>query len=216
MSPFKRFLIHTVLAASVVSAAAVTTSARQDVGLAPYEGPTKERTRDDNERDLENRVAYQRLLAAWAANRRERKKADPRLAFAQLQEDFTRLQLVNKDLVLTTSRSPALDLKFVAKSAAEINRRGARLMSNLALPEPPGDERPKRAAMSGPAEVKKAITALGWLIYNFAKNPIFGEVDVVEVKSAAKARHDLEEIIELSEQLKKSSEQLEKAARKSP
>ena len=216
MSPLNRFLLYTVLAVSVVSAAAVTTEARQDVGLAPYEGRTKERARDDSERDLENRIAYQRLLAAWAANRREQKKADPKLAFAQLQEDFTRLQLANKDLVLTTSRSAALDLKFVAKSAAEINKRGGRLMSNLALPEPPGDARPKHGAISDPAALKKAITALGWLIYNFAKNPIFGEVDIVEVKSAAKARRDLEEIIELSEQLKKSSEQLEKAARKAP
>ena len=192
----------------------MTARAQQSGFPTTYQGPTAERARDENERDLEERIAYQRLLAAWAENRRERKKADPKLAVAQLQEDFTRLQIVNKDLVLTTSKSAAPDLKFVAKSAAEMNKRAERLMSNLALPDPPGPPRPAPEAAADSAQLKKSITALGWLIYRFAKNPIFKEGEVIDTQSAAKARGDLEEIIALSAQLKKSSEQLDKSARK--
>ena len=210
-----KFVWHTVLATAFASAAAVAARGQSSGWPAPPVGPTAERSRDEGERDLEERIAYQRMLAAWAERRRERKKADPKLAVEQLQEDFTHLQMVNKDLVLTTSKSPELDLKFVAKSAAEMNKRAERLMSNLALPEPPGGARPKPEAMSDSRQVKKSITALGWLVYRFAKNPTFREAEVLDTQSAAKARRELEEIIALSAELKRSSELLAKTARKS-
>ena len=208
------FVLHTVMTAVIVSATALAASA-QTGWPAPPVGPTAERNRDENERDLEERIAYQRMLAAWAERRRERKKADPKLAVAQLQEDFTRLQIVNKELVLTTAKRPDLDLKFVAKSASEMNKRAERLMSNLALPAPPGPARVKPEAMSDAGQVKKSITALGWLVYRFAKNPIFQEAEVIDTQSATKARRELEEIIALSAELKRSSELLDKTARKS-
>lgn len=196
------------LAATALTLAASALMAAPARAQATYNGPTAERSRDENERDLEDRIAYQRLRAALAANRRER-KSEPKMAVEQLQEDFTRLQIVNKELVLTTSRSPELDLKFVSKSASEIHKRAERLMSNLALPDPEeGSKRPSPAAMTDQKQIRASITSLGWLIYRFAKNPLFKEAGVVETQSAARARRDLEEIIELSDQLKKSSDKL--------
>jgi hypothetical protein len=40
-------------------------------------------------------------------------------------------------------------------------------------------------------------------------NPFFKEINVVDAQQTAQARHDLEEIIKLSEQLKKGSEELD-------
>jgi hypothetical protein len=48
------------------------------------------------------------------------------------------------------------------------------------------------------------------LIIGFANNPIFREANVVDVQLSARAKHDLEDIIELSEQIEKSSEKLNK------
>lgn len=211
MRPVNRFAFQLVAAAASVAASAVAAPAQ----FAPPVGPTAERNRAESERDLEERIAYQRLLAAWAANRRERKKADPQLAVEQLQQDFTRLQIVNKELVLTTSKTPDLDLEFVARSASEINKRARGLMSNLALPEPPAAARPKPEPMSDAARVKKSITALGWLVYRFVKNPLFQEAGVIDTQSAARASRELEEIIALSAELRRSSELLNKATRKS-
>lgn len=208
-------LVNSIAFQSVAAAALVVASAASArAQLAPPVGPTAERNRADSERDLEERIAYQRLLAAWAENRRERKKSDPKLAFEQLQQDFTRLQVVNKELVLTTSKTPDLDLKFVARSASEINKRARGLMSNLALPEPPA-ARPKPEPMSDAGRVKKSITALGWLVYRFVKNPLFQEAGVIDTQSAARASRELEEIIALSAELRRSSELLDKATRKS-
>src|SRR4051794_28376442 len=192
------------------AAALLLTTALGVSAQSTYTGPTAERTRDESERDLEDRIAYQRMRAALEAKRVESRR-DPTLAFAELQDDFTHLQIINKELVLGTNGSAAMDFNFVARSATEIHKRAERLMSNLALPDPEDlPRRPKPAEISDSKQLKSSITALGWLIYRFTKNPIFKEANVIETQPAAKARRDLEEIIEISEQIRKSSEQLNK------
>ena len=179
------------------------------------EGPTAERNRSDSDRDLEARIANMRYLISLAEKRGARRKVDPKLALEQLQEDFTRIQIVNRDLVLTTAKADKPNLKFVERSASEINRRAERLMSNLALPEPDNETPPaKTEAISDFSLLKKSITALGWLIYRFTKNPMFKEAKVIEASAAERARRDLVEIISRSNQLSKSSEQLARATTK--
>ena len=180
------------------------------------EGPAGERSRPESEADLEARIARMRYLISLAEKRTTRRKTDPKLALEQLQDDFTNLQILNKDLVLTTSKSDELDLKFVERSAREINRRAERLMENLALPESePGTSRQKLEAPRTRAQLKEAITKLGWLIYWFVKNPIFKEAQVIEAASATKARRDLEDILLRSSHLKMASEELRHARGKS-
>ena len=175
------------------------------------EGPTKERTQNESDRDLEERIANMKYLAMLAEKRGASRKKDPKLALEELQEDFTELQLANKSLVLTTVKSQELDLKFIGKSAAEIHRRADRLMSNLALPEPEtAVPRPPLPTIADDKQVRASITSLGSLIYWFTKNPIFKEVKVIQPEHAAKARVDLERIVELSLHLKKSADQLRK------
>src|SRR5829696_2315881 len=72
--------------------------------LPMAEGPSKERAQSDSDRDLEERIANMRYLATLAEKRGVARKKDPQLALEELQEDFTRLQSLNKDLVLTTSK----------------------------------------------------------------------------------------------------------------
>jgi hypothetical protein len=59
----------------------------------------------------------------------------PEQALAQVQQDFTRIQVLNKDLVFSISDKRPLDFKFVTKSVTEIRKRSERLNENLALPE---------------------------------------------------------------------------------
>ena len=166
----------------------------------------------NGDRDLEERIAAMRYLLTLAEKRGPKKK-DPELALAELQEDFTQIQLHNKDLVLKTDKSPGLDAKFVAKEATEIRKRAERLLSNLALPEAPANGPPVTDVAVEPLAIKKAIVKMGWLIYGFTKNPMFKEAQVIETVSAEKARRDLDLILELSKQIKTSSETLAKAKR---
>jgi len=190
----------------IFTAAAVGFSVRAQLPMA--QGRTADREHSESDRDLEERIANMRYLATLAGKNSPRKK-DPELALKELQEDFTQLQILNKDLVLKTARTQAPDLKFVSKSASEINRRAARLLSNLALPESgPGTLRSQPEEISDLTKLKASITKLGWLIYNFKRNPIFQEVGVIDASSAVKAHSDLEAIIGLSLHIKKGSEQL--------
>jgi hypothetical protein len=208
MSAFNLLLSATVL--FLIAAAAIPAGAQFPVA----DGPTAERARSDADSDLEGRIANMRYLSTLAEKAGTARKKDPNLAVEELQEDFTRLQIVNKDLVLTTSKSKDLDFKFVTKCASEINKRAERLQGNLALPDS-GTAGPRAVLLpiTDLKQLKTAVTSLGWLIYWFKRNPIFNEVKVIEQHSAAKARNDLDKIIDLSLHLKKSSEHLRKEKR---
>ena len=148
--------------------------------------------------------------------RRPAERAEPQLAVVQIKEDYVRIQVVNSDLARAASQGGALDLKLVAKSAAEIRKRAERLKHNLALPEPEQSaERPAAEAGDEEARLRASVSTLGRLIAGFVRNPIFREVGVFDARSAATARRDLEEIIGLSGRLKKESERLNKAVQKS-
>lgn len=139
-------------------------------------------------------------------------RPDQRLVFAQISEDFLRIQIVNDELARALEPTGPLDFKLIAQAASEIKKRAGRLKYNLALPEPAERvKRPKLEVETG-AQLRAALTTLGPLIAGFAHNPIFKETKVLDAQLSTKARCDLEEIIELSSQVKKSSEQLSKAA----
>lgn len=143
--------------------------------------------------------------------RRPTERREPSLAYQQIREDYARLQVVYNDMVRAVKQGGALDPKFVAKSAEEMKKCAGRLKFNLALPEPEkGTKRPKSEGGVEASQLKPALSALGERIDGFVKNPMFKEVKVVDAQWSAKARHDLEEIIELSDGIKRSSKKLNK------
>jgi hypothetical protein len=149
------------------------------------------------------------------AARRPTLRPDPRLVFTQIREDFLRIQVINAELAQAIEQPGALDFKAVGQAAAELKKRASRLKFNLSLPEPEErSERPKVEVEVGAEGLRAALVALGPLIEGFAHNPVFKETKVVDARLSAQARRDLEAIIELSGQVKKSSAQLHKAARK--
>lgn len=172
------------------------------------------RERELRERDLRERQFNLRMLENEA--RRPVERREPQLALAQIREDFMRLQAVNDDMAQSVSRGGALDLKFVAKSASEVKKRAGRLKYNLVLPEAEkGSKRSRAEVGAEPEQLKSSLSALNELIAGFVNNSVFKSAGVVDAELSAKARRDLERIIELSEGIKKSSEKLNKAAQKS-
>jgi hypothetical protein len=133
----------------------------------------------------------------------------PRLAMAQIREDFVRLQVLNNELAKAVSKGGTLDLKFVSKSAAEIRRLAARLRDNLVLPgsgDAPEQEEAKAAPQ--PEQLGPALSTLDGLILKFADGLASKGVYLIDTKSSAKARRELEAIIELSLRVKKASEKM--------
>jgi TonB family protein len=166
-----------------------------------------ERDREADEQDLQRRSFNLRMLHIMAKQRRPR-KSDPQLALAQVQEDFTHLQLVNKKLGLSALGNSNLDLNFVTKAATEINRRADRLKENLALPASAEPTEPFKYTVENVTQLKVPIVDLARLILDFTDNPYFKETSVLETQQADKARRDLENIIALSERIRDLSRKL--------
>jgi hypothetical protein len=55
--------------------------------------------------------------------------------FAQIREDFTRIQLINNEMMQTVFVKRNVNHKLIASTTAEINKRAARLSENLVLPK---------------------------------------------------------------------------------
>jgi hypothetical protein len=166
------------------------------------------------QRQMREREFNLRILDRAASTRAAEKAAN--LAYEQIEDDFIHIQMVNNKMMQAVIRGDTLDFTFVAKSVSEIKKRAERLKENLVLPEPEKEAIHTQGAVKAePQQLKSSLSKLGELVAVFAENPIFQTEGVVDVKLSAKARRDLEEIIKLSNQVKKSNEQLNKAAQRS-
>ena len=157
---------------------------------------------------------YERTLGLRMAGQvqRQPRRTEPRLALAQIREDFVRIQVVNNDLAATVSRVGALDLEFVAKSASDIKKRAGRLKDNLALPEYESVFIVPETRGNAEAQLKSSLVTLRDLIRDFVLNPLFEKANLVDLQLAAKARRDLDDIVEVCGRVKKNSAELGKVA----
>ena len=176
--------------------------------VATAQAVDKDKERMENERDLELRSWNLRLLQL-EHNRARRQRPHPQQALAQLQEDFAQLQVANKSMLRAVLVNNTIEPGFISKSASAIHKRATRLNTNLALPEPEGNSQISTAELEA-QQLKPSVVKLGRLIFSFIDNPFFKEVSVVDTQQTAKARRDLEDIIQLSELIKKNSERLRK------
>jgi hypothetical protein len=202
-------LIFRVIAVMGVFAFIAVNGVSAQTGQSPRNNPDPARHAEENERDLEQRIWNLRLLSEQA-RKPSPKRPTPQQALEQMQKDFVRLQILNKSLLRAALGDTPLDPGFVSKSVTEIRERTERLNTNLALPEAEKTIEPTSTDALAPNQLKPPVIRLGRLIFSFVDNPFFKEASVVDTQLTAKARRDLEDIIELSGQIKKSTEQLGK------
>ena len=141
----------------------------------------------------------------------------PELPLAQIAEDFERIQVVNNRMMGAVMREASPDYGLISEATAEIRKRAARLKSNLQLPEPEKKEAGKGAEYRRPedaAQMKAALLLLDRALMSFVRNPAFKNPDVVDAGEGARARRDLEDVIELSRLIGKDAERLSKGAGK--
>lgn len=214
MNQAKRILMLSVATFALATLFAATAPGQQSRRGNPAEVERLERERRDREMREADLRERQFLLRTMEPDRRPATPPAPRLAVAQIREDFVRLQVLNNDLAKVVSRGGALDLKFVSKSAAEMRKLAGRLKENLFLPSPEdnaGD--PEAKAATPPEQLGPALTALDALVLRFADGMASKGVFRLDAQSSARARGELEEIVELSGWVKKTSEKLERSNR---
>jgi hypothetical protein len=201
--------VLSVAAALLLVACALVAQGRQ--GRSAAERAARERMAREAAESEEREMM---LALAERYHRSGGQRREPRLAFAQIREDFLRLQVVNNDLARAVSGGGQLDLKLVAKSASEIRKRAERLKENLALPEAEGDEKtPASHAPTDLEQLRVALSRLDGIIRRFANDLHTKGVRRLDTQSSARLRRDLEAIAGLSARVKKGSEQLGEATR---
>ena len=205
-----KLAIHLWLTIAVVI---VFTSAlilvRGQTGTTPA---TRART-DPVQREMDRKfemVIIENALRGSSSGRAERYQP---LVLEQIGEDFLRIQVVDRKVMHSVTTSDALDFELVAKSAAEIKKRAVRLKKNLALPESGVEitERPNAEVQLEPERVRSSLSTLSSLIDQFVTNPVFKESRLIDAQLSAQALRDLEQIIEVSQHVKRSSERLNRA-----
>jgi len=148
---------------------------------------------------LDPQSAAQREMQAreWALNHvpdevNKHFKKERVSLFAQIREDFTRIQLINNEMMQTVFVQKNIDKKLIAATSAEINKRATRLKENLVLPrvdEKSSDQKPESVANY--SQLQARLLALDTSITSFVANPLFKEPKVIDQLLAVKARRDL-------------------------
>lgn len=159
----------------------------------------------------------QRMLWDLEKLKRDRpaRAPEPRPDYHEVAEEFRQLQLVNYSLAGLADPKAPLDFARVRKESAEVRKRAGRLKEYLSLPEVEDAKKQEKAAeIQTPEALRSAVGRLDGLVNSFAWNPVFQKPDVVDLELSSKAGRDLAGIISLSEQIRRSAEELGKSLAK--
>jgi hypothetical protein len=121
---------------------------------------------------------------------------------AQTEEDFNRILTLHNEIARALSSQNDLDYRFVSEAAGEIKKRASRVQSSLHL-APQDDRVPAKPEEFDEAHMKDALIKLCKQIRSFVTNPSIENPGTINVDQLAKARRDLESLIQLSGQIKK-------------
>ena len=184
---------------TILSAAGVARS--QYPGTAIRE---RNRVMDDHDRDI-NRMKND----AKAANERRRN------LFPQINEDFQRIQVIHNEIVRLLQSDKGLNYSRLAELTDDMKKRGTRLRENLALPErEKTDQHPAHSETVDETHMKKTIVTLHDLVVTFVASPIFKNLGVVDAKVIEDARDNLDQLIDVSDEIKREAKTLGKSAGK--
>jgi hypothetical protein len=189
---------------SVLASAQIAVAQTRPSTLPGPAARERNRAMDDYDRTI-NRMKND----AKAVNERRRN------LFPQINEDFQQIQMIHNEIVRMLQPEKVLNYERLFDLTADMKKRGARLRENLALPEP--DENKDQPAHSEPIDdmhMKKSIADLHDLVVTFVANPIFKNLGVVDAKVIYGARENLDDIISMSDQIKREARLLSKSAKK--
>ena len=156
------------------------------------------------------RAEMDRLLISALPSRTD-SKSNRAEVLKQIRTDFKELQELNNKMMATAWERESLDYSFLSDMISRIKEKANRLKMNLHLPAPANIEKAGSLhTISGSGEFRTALLVLDDTIMRFVNNPLFQTLNTLEIDLAVKARQDLESIILLSTDLKKTASRLSK------
>jgi hypothetical protein len=134
-------------------------------------------------------------------------------ALDKVKEDFRRIQVVRNELVRALKAEKPFDYNVVTEEVSEINLRAERLKIYLVPVNPADKPTQKDPVEMKESEVKGGLIKLCNLVYAFIENPTFKDLEVTDPAQSAKATSDLLSIIDLSANIRYSTQKLGKASK---
>lgn len=168
------------------------------------------------ERDLAARE--RQLRSVGKAIRIENDIAQPRVTLGQVKEDYVAIQAANNTILRMLSQGAGLDYKVIEEATSEIKKRASRLKSYMLTLQmvKENEDRRKNLVEISTEEMKASLLSLDTAIVRLIDNSIFKNFNrVVDAEGAVKARDELDDIIDLSEGIKRSAKRAFKLARAS-
>ncbi|MGH9942670.1 MAG: hypothetical protein ACRD9R_09990 [Pyrinomonadaceae bacterium] len=205
---------------TLIAALSAAASAQQQTGL-----PARER----------NIMGREHQLRTLEHGRPANTEEQARVKLAQINEDFLRLQAINNEM-RKTAAAATLDYQSLAKSTDELKKRSLRLKKNLVFAKAEAGRKPPQGTdAAGHSKVAAALAMLDNLnkgaadggqlkaslitliatIRSFTTNPLFQQANVLDVDLSLKASGDLDDIIELSDRLRKLTKKMGDTAKSS-
>jgi len=123
---------------------------------------------------------------------------------AQTEEDFNRILELHNEIARAIASNNGLDYRFVSEATGEIKKRASRVQSSLRLTPEEGHASAKAEDFDD-AQLKDALIKLCKQIRGFVTNPSIEHPNTIDASQLAKARTDLEGVIQLSGQIHKLS-----------
>jgi len=122
-----------------------------------------------------------------------------------MRNDFRQLQLVNNQLMLrvfrpTLPETQKITNKEIRSSLGEIKKLAERLRLNFGFAK-------LKPAFASELELAKGLDRLDDAVMSFVNNPMFQQPRVYDVELATKAEKDIGEVLELTEALRKLTQE---------
>lgn len=129
----------------------------------------------------------------------------------QIGEDFHELQALNNKMMSQAWSQKDLDYGYLSDMISRIRGKASRLKGNLNLPEPVNTEKAhSNRTIFNDTDFRGALMLLDRTIMNFVSNPLFQKPNTIELQQGVNARRDLETVIGLTSDLKKTASRLGK------
>ncbi len=140
------------------------------------------------------------------------KKREAKDVMAEVNEDLRRLGVLHEGITasLAATNQPLNPQAFM-DSSTEIKTRALQLRTDLALPFDEKATHPDPLKGMDSKTLQPMVAVLDKLLESFLHNPVFTDQGAVDMQLAAKARLDLEDIITVSEKVRKTAEKLSKS-----
>jgi len=128
---------------------------------------------------------------------------------AQTEEDFNRILTLHNEIARAVTSKSDLDFHFVSEATAEIKKRASRVQSSLALrPSPEETLELEKSPAPKDLPLKEELVKLCHQIRSFVTNPSIENPNTINAEQMAKARKDLESVIQISGRIKKDADKL--------